>query len=215
MNIILLGPPGAGKGTQAKLLVNKFNIPQISTGDILRVAVKENTALGVKAKSCMEAGALVSDEIVIAIIEERLAKIDCVNGFILDGFPRTLAQAYALDIVLNSLSKSIDHVIAVNVDSGELLNRIAGRRTCRNCGHGYHVIYSPSSNRTNCDECSGELYQRDDDQEQTVINRLKVYSEQTAPLISYYSEKKLLRPIDGIGSVSEIFDKILIELKSS
>ena len=209
MNLILLGPPGAGKGTQAKMMIDKYQIPQISTGDILRAALKERTPLGLKAKEYMDKGLLVPDEVVIDIIRERLKEPDCRNGYILDGFPRTVAQAQALDKVLADMHSAIDHVISIEVDKGELIKRLTGRRTCRQCGRGYHVIFDPSLNKDLCDKCQGELYQRDDDNEDTVRNRLDVYDSQTFPLIQYYKEKNLLRSIEGQGSIQQIFDRIV------
>ncbi len=208
MNLILLGPPGAGKGTQAKILTKKYEIPQISTGDILRAAVKEQTPMGVKAKEFMDRGALVSDEVVVGIVEERLAKPDCASGFILDGFPRTVKQADALRQMLLVLGKTIDHVISMEVDQEALLERVTGRRTCRSCGKGFHIAFDPPKVDGVCDECGGELYQRDDDSEGTMRNRLDVYEEQTAPLIAYYDKESLLRTIDGLGAIEEIQRKL-------
>ena len=208
MNLILLGPPGAGKGTQAKMMIDKYHLPQISTGDILRAALKERTPLGLKAKEYMDKGLLVPDEVVIDIIRERLKEPDCRNGYILDGFPRTVAQAQALDKVLADMHSAIDHVISIEVEKGELIKRLTGRRTCRQCGRGYHVIFDPSLNKDLCDKCQGELYQRDDDNEDTVRNRLDVYDSQTFPLIQYYKDKNLLRSIEGQGSIQQIFDRI-------
>lgn len=204
MNIILLGPPGAGKGTQAKQLVERYGIPQVSTGDILRAAVKDQTAMGIRAKSYMDQGALVPDEVVIGIIRDRLAMADCASGFILDGFPRTVPQADALAQVLTDLGRSIEHVISIQVDKEELLGRITGRRTCRSCGRGYHVRFDPPKNDAICDACSGELYQRDDDKEDTMRRRLEVYDAQTAPLIAYYGREQKLRTVIGTGSIDEI-----------
>jgi adenylate kinase len=212
LNIILLGPPGAGKGTQAKILTKKYDIPQISTGDILRAAIKDQTPMGIKAKSFMDCGALVSDEVVVGIVEERLAKSDCTNGFILDGFPRTVVQADALKKMLQALGKTIDHVISIDVDKDELLERITGRRTCRNCGKGYHVKFDPPVVNGTCNECGGDLYQRDDDSEETMRMRLAVYEKQTAPLIVYYANESLLRTIQGIGSISDIQRSLLQQL---
>jgi adenylate kinase len=209
MNLILLGPPGAGKGTQAKILTKKYAIPQISTGDILRAAVAEQTPMGIKAKEFMDRGALVTDEVVVGIVEERLAKPDCAPGFILDGFPRTVKQADALRRMLGALDKSIDHVISICVEKDELLERVTGRRTCRSCGKGYNVTFDPPKVNGICDECNGELYQRDDDSEETMRKRLGVYEEQTAPLIAYYAQQSLLRTIYGIGSIEEIQRKLL------
>ncbi|GFE59210.1 adenylate kinase [Geobacter sp. AOG1] len=209
MNIILLGPPGAGKGTQAKILAKKFKIPQISTGDILRGAVKDQTPMGIKAKGFMDAGALVPDSVVVGIVEERLAKEDCFDGFILDGFPRTVAQADALKEMLVSHGKAVEHVISVDVNKEELLQRITGRRTCKGCGRGYHTVFDPPRVDDKCDECGDGLYQRDDDSEETMRKRLDVYEEQTAPLVTYYSNESLLRSIRGTGSIEEIQQAIL------
>lgn len=208
MNLILLGGPGAGKGTQAKKLIEKYGIPQISTGDILRAAVKEGTELGLKAKSYMDQGKLVPDELIIDIIEERLKQPDCQKGYMLDGFPRTVVQADALDNLLKRMESKIDHVISIDVDKEELVKRLTGRRTCRQCGAMYHVMFNPPKKEDVCDNCDGELYQRDDDNEKTVRSRLDVYEKQTHPLIQYYKEKGLLRPIDGVGSIETIFNKI-------
>lgn len=214
MNLILLGPPGAGKGTQAKILIKKYGIPQISTGDILRSAVKEQTPMGVKAKGFMDSGALVPDEVVVGIVEERIGKPDCAEGYILDGFPRTVAQADSLTVMLRNKGAGIDHVIAITVDNEELLKRITGRRTCKGCGAGYHVLYDPPKQADVCNECGGELYQRDDDREETMRRRLEVYEEQTSPLIAYYMDRNLLRTVDGMGDIDDIQRK-LIELIES
>jgi adenylate kinase len=213
LNLILLGPPGAGKGTQAKILTKKYDVPQISTGDILRSAIKDQTPMGIKAKSFMDSGALVSDEVVVGIVEERLAKPDCSYGFILDGFPRTVVQADALKKMLQKLGKSIDHVISIEVEKEDLLERITGRRTCRNCGKGFHIRFDPPKVADTCDECGGELYQREDDGEATMRNRLDVYEKQTAPLIAYYSKESLLRTIYGIGSIDDIQKRLVKELE--
>jgi adenylate kinase len=208
MNLILLGPPGAGKGTQAKMLMDKYKIPQISTGDILRAALKAGTELGLKAKEYMDAGKLVPDEVVIGIIRDRLKEPDCQGGYMLDGFPRTVPQAEALDEVLADMGSRIDHVISIEVPNEELIKRLTGRRTCRDCGAGYHVVFDPPQVDGVCDKCSGQLYQRDDDNEETVRNRLKVYADQTQPLIDYYQKQGLLRSIDGQGGIKEIFERI-------
>jgi adenylate kinase len=209
MNIILLGPPGSGKGTQALKIGERYHIPQISTGDILRGAVKERTPLGVEAQGYMDQGRLVPDEVVVGIVRERLMAADCNGGFILDGFPRTLPQAEALDDTLLGMKRKIDHVISVEVDNDELLRRLTGRRTCRTCGTMYHLIFNPPKKDGICDQCGGELYQRDDDQEATIRARLQVYEEQTAPLIAYYRNKGLVRSIDGVGVIEEIFQAIM------
>ena len=209
MNIILLGPPGAGKGTQAKMLVDKYGLPQISTGDILRANLKAGTELGLEAKKYMDAGKLVPDEVVIGIINNRIQEEDCRRGYMLDGFPRTVAQAQALDKILGEQGSGIDHVISIEVPDQELMGRLTGRRTCRQCGQGFHVMFDPPKVEGVCNKCGGELYQRDDDNEQTVANRLKVYWDQTQPLIEYYKKKGLLRSIDGVGDIKEIFGRIV------
>ncbi|AEA47102.1 adenylate kinase [Archaeoglobus veneficus] len=208
MNLILLGPPGSGKGTQAKLIVEKYGIPQISTGDMLREAVAKGTELGKKAKEYMDKGQLVPDEVVIGIVKERLKQPDCDKGFILDGFPRTIAQAEALDKMLEELGKKIDAVINIQVPEEEVVKRIVNRRSCRNCGAVYHLIYKPPKEEGKCDKCGGELYQRDDDKEDTVRARYQVYREQTEPLIDYYQKKGLLYNIDGTKSIDDVFKDI-------
>ena len=208
MNLILLGAPGAGKGTQAKLIVSKYGIPQISTGDMLREAVANQTELGKKAKEDMDKGELVPDEVVIGIVKERLAQPDCERGFILDGFPRTLKQAEALDKILDELGKKIDAVINVAVPEEEIVKRIVNRRTCKKCGAVYHLIYNPPKEPGKCDKCGGELYQRDDDKEETVKERLRVYKAQTEPLIDYYSKKGLVYNVDGTKSIEGVFEEI-------
>jgi adenylate kinase len=190
-------------------MIERYRIPQISTGDILRANLKEKTPLGLKAKEYMDKGQLVPDEVVIDIIRERLKEKDCQQGYMLDGFPRTVAQAQALDKVLADMHSKIDHVISIEVDKAELIKRLTGRRTCRQCGRGYHVIFDPPLNQGVCDKCQGELYQRDDDNEETVRNRLEVYDAQTFPLIEYYKGKNLLRPIEGQGSIQQIFERIV------
>lgn len=208
MNLILFGPPGAGKGTQAQFIVERFMIPQISTGDMLRAAVKAQSPLGLKAKAIMESGGLVSDEIVLGIVQERLAQTDCEAGFVLDGFPRTIPQAVALEGILAGLSRVIDHVISLDVDHAEIIQRLSGRRTCSVCGKGYHVAYDPPKNEGVCDACGGVLMQREDDKESTVKNRLDVYEQQTAPLKEYYEQAGLLRHINGCGSIGAIQQQI-------
>lgn len=208
MNIILLGPPGAGKGTQAKRLIDKYGIPQISTGDMLRAALKEGTPLGLEAKKFMDAGTLVPDTVVIGLVKERIQKPDCAKGYMLDGFPRNVSQAEALDQMLLELGQKIDHVVCIEVPSQELLGRLTGRRTCRACGAGFHVMFDPPKKEGVCDKCSGELYQRDDDNEATVSSRLNVYDAQTKPLIDYYQKQAKLRGIDGVGDMGDIFARI-------
>jgi adenylate kinase len=209
MKLILLGPPGAGKGTQAVRLVAHFGIPQISTGDILRKAVKDGTDLGKLAKSYMDQGALVPDEVVIGIIRDRIVQSDCDKGYILDGFPRTMAQAEALDEMLKNLGTGVDHVVNIALDDEEIIKRLTGRRTCSQCGAGYHILFDPPKKEGVCDQCGGALIQRDDDKEETIRERLKVYRKQTEPLIAYYDGKGLLRTIPGDGSMEEIFRRIL------
>lgn len=208
MNIILLGPPGAGKGTQAKRLIDKYGIPQISTGDMLRAALKEGTPLGLEAKKFMDQGALVPDSVVIGLVKERIQKPDCAKGYMLDGFPRNVSQAGVLDNVLAELGQKIDDVVCMEVPSSDLLTRLTGRRTCRACGAGYHISFDPPKKSGVCDKCSGELYQRDDDNEATVSSRLKVYEDQTKPLIYFYSKQGKLRKVNGVGSMDEIFSRI-------
>jgi len=215
MNLILLGPPGAGKGTQAQKIVDRYHIPQISTGDILRAAVKGKTLLGAKAKEFMDQGKLVPDDLVIGIIEERLKASDCRPGFILDGFPRTIAQGEALQPILAKMGKSIDHVINIEVEDEELVRRLTGRRTCKNCGAMFHLIFYPPQKEGLCDRCGGPLYQRDDDKEETIRTRLKEYQRQTAPLIEYYQGKKKLRSIPGTGEQDQIFERIARQLDAT
>jgi adenylate kinase len=206
--MILLGPPGAGKGTQAKKLVEKYGIPQISTGDILREAVKNKTSLGMEAKSYMDKGELVTDEIVVGIIRERLQESDCVKGYILDGFPRTVPQADELKKALGVMGQSIDHVLSIVVPNDELIQRLTGRRTCKECGAGFHIMYKKPKQENVCDQCGGPLIQRDDDKEETIKNRLAVYNEQTEPLIAYYKKDGVLVEIEGTGSIGEIFERV-------
>jgi len=207
--LIFLGAPGAGKGTQAQRLSETYSIPQISTGDILRQAVKDKTPLGEKAYSYMEQGKLVPDDIVIGIINERLKAEDCEKGFILDGFPRTVPQAEALDQVLDQDRMAIDKVIFFEVPEDHLVKRLSGRRMCRSCGANYNVYFNPSSQDGVCEKCGGELYQRVDDQEDTIRNRLKVYREQTEPLIGFYKSQNRLARLDGSGSMDIIFDNLI------
>jgi adenylate kinase len=209
MNLILLGPPGAGKGTQAKIIMDKYGIPQISTGDMLREAVAKGTELGKKAKKYMTEGKLVPDEIVIGIVKERLKQKDCEKGFILDGFPRTLAQAEALDRIMGEMGKKIDAVINVNVPEEEVVRRIAYRRTCKNCGAIYHLIYNPPKRPGICDKCGGELYQREDDKEETVRERYRVYKKNTEPLIEYYKKKGILFDVDGTKDIEGVKREVL------
>lgn len=208
MNIVLMGLPGAGKGTQAEKIVEKFHIPHISTGDMFRSALKEGTNMGLKAKEFMDKGLLVPDEVVIGIVEERLSQDDCSKGFLLDGFPRTVPQAEALDNLLEKLGRNLDHVINIAVNKEYLVERLTGRRICKNCGSTYHMVFNPPNVEGKCDKCDGDLYQRDDDKEETVITRLEVNIKQTEPLLNYYLGKNLLRTIEGNREIDEVFDSI-------
>ncbi|MBE0568510.1 MAG: adenylate kinase [Deltaproteobacteria bacterium] len=207
--IILLGPPGAGKGTQAKKLTEAFAIPQISTGDMLREAVRNGTGLGLEAKSFMEAGGLVPDEVVIGIVKERLAQADCSNGFILDGFPRTIPQATALDRVAGELGKEIRFVLSLEVDPEELMERLCGRRTCTSCGAMFHIRFHAPKTPGKCDKCGGPLIQRDDDKEETIRMRLENYNKSTAPLLDYYKKTGKIRSVMASGEIDGIYDNIV------
>jgi adenylate kinase len=214
MRLVLLGAPGAGKGTQAKKLIEKYRIPQISTGDILRKAVADGTPLGKEAKVIMDKGELVPDKIVLGLVEERVKQNDCKNGYILDGFPRNTAQAEALDKMLNDLRMLLDSALSVDVPKEDLMKRLTGRRTCKNCQQMYNVFYSTPKKDGVCDKCGGELFQRDDDKEATIKKRLDVYDAQTAPLINYYKERGILKTVQGIGSIDEIFKNVCTILES-
>ncbi|MRG76629.1 MAG: adenylate kinase [ANME-2 cluster archaeon] len=209
VNLVLLGAPGAGKGTQAKMLAGKYGILHISTGDILRENVSNNTELGKKAKEYMDKGELVPDTVLIDIIKDRLSKPDTDNGFLLDGYPRTIPQAVALDYIFGQLGKKLDVVIDIKVQDEELVARLAGRRMCK-CGASYHVKFNPPKRDGICDVCSGELYQRDDDTESSVKTRLVAYYNQTHPLIDYYTDKGLLRTVSGTGDIEDIFGEITV-----
>ena len=193
---------------QAKRLIEAYGIPQISTGDMLRAALKAGTPLGLEAKKYMDQGALVPDSVVIGLVKERIAQKDCAKGYMLDGFPRNVSQAQALDKMLGELRQNIDHVVCVEVPNDELVRRLTGRRTCRNCGAGFHAMFDPPKKAGVCDKCEGELYQRDDDNETTVTSRLKVYEDSTKPLIDYYEKQAKLRRIDGVGSMDAILARI-------
>jgi adenylate kinase len=208
LNLILLGPPGAGKGTQAELITEKYRIPHISTGDIFRSAIKEDTPLGRQAKGYLDTGKLVPDEIVIGIVKERLQDEDCQSGFLMDGFPRTVSQAIALDAVLEDEAQKITAVINLQVDLEILQARLTGRRICRNCAAVYHIKNKPEKTSGLCDHCGGEVYQRSDDSPETVAKRLQVYQEQTEPLINYYQQKGLLATFDGTRTIAELFGQI-------
>ena len=208
MKLILLGAPGAGKGTQAELLCEKLRIPQVSTGNIIRAEIKSGTELGLRVKSLVEAGSLVSDDLVIELLKNRIAQPDCENGFLLDGFPRTIPQAEALEQICQ-----VDAVIEILVPDAAIVNRMAGRRTCPSCGATFHVSHNPPKQEGVCDVCGGEVYQRADDQEETVRNRFRVYQDQTAPLIEYYREKGLLKPVNCEDSVEANFKKVLAAIQ--
>jgi len=209
MNLIFLGPPAAGKGTQAKKVVTRFDIPQISTGEIFRAAMKEGTEMGKKAKEYIDRGDLVPDEIVVGIVADRLAEDDCKKGFLLDGFPRTLPQADALAEVLDKLERKLDNVVQLDVPDDELMRRLTGRRICRDCGEEFHVVFKKPQVEGVCDKCGGkDLYQRSDDNEESGKQRLETFHGQTKPLIEYYSKENLLLPVDGVGSIDEIFVRI-------
>jgi adenylate kinase len=207
-----MGLPGAGKGTQAERIIEKYGIPHISTGDMFRAAIKEGTDLGLQAKSFMDKGNLVPDEVTIGIVRERLSKEDCNQGFLLDGFPRTVAQADALETILSDLNKQINFVINIDVDKDILMERLTGRRICKSCGSTYHLVFNPPTNEGVCDRCGGELYQRADDNEETVQNRLEVNLKQTKPLLDFYETKGYLRNINGQQDIRNVFadlDKLL------
>jgi adenylate kinase len=208
MRTVLLGAPGSGKGTQGVVLSKKYNIPQISTGDLLRAAVAAGSELGKKAKSAMDAGALVSDDIVIGLIKERISQPDAKSGYILDGFPRNIPQAQALDGMLNELNQPLQCVVLLDVPFEELMQRLTGRRTCKDCGAIYNIHFSPTEVEGHCDRCNGELFQRADDNEDTIGNRLNVYQDQTAPLVEYYQQQQKLHSIAGTGDVEQITEAV-------
>ncbi len=214
MRLVLLGPPGAGKGTQAVSIAEKYNIPHISTGDIFRDNIKQKTELGQKVESLVNKGLLVPDELVVEIIRDRLKQDDCADGFLLDGFPRTVAQAKAFDEVLKDMESGLDRVINIEVDTDILIDRAVGRRICKECGATFHIKGKPSAKGDICDKCGGNLYQRDDDNEKTVKDRIEVYSNETAPLIEYYSKQNKLITVDGGRAIDEIFDDIVVLLGS-
>ena len=208
MKIIMLGAPGAGKGTQAKMLADKYGIPHISTGDIFRANIKNNTELGKKAKGYMDAGQLVPDELVVDLVVDRIKNKDCMNGFILDGFPRTIPQAEALDYALNNQNEKIDYAVNVDVPDENIINRMSGRRACVGCGATYHIVYNPTKKEGICDKCGQKLILREDDKPETVKKRLQVYHEQTQPLIDHYEKKGALLTVDGTQDINDVFASI-------
>lgn len=213
LNVILLGPPGAGKGTQAELLTEKLRLPHISTGDIFRAALKAGTSLGKKAQEYMDQGKLVPDDIVVGIVDERLRQPDCEAGFLLDGFPRTIPQAESLERILAATARKINAVVNIEVDFEVLLNRLTGRRVCRDCGAVYHRINKPEQTLGVCDRCRGQVYQREDDSEATVKKRLEVYCHQTEPLIAFYQQRNVLLTFDGQAPVATAFKQIYSALE--
>lgn len=208
MKIIMLGAPGAGKGTQAKMIADKYNIPHISTGDIFRANIKEGTELGKKTKTYMDNGELVPDDLVVDLVVDRVGKEDAVNGYVLDGFPRTIHQAEALDAALAALNDKVDYAIDIDVPDENIVNRMSGRRACVSCGGTYHIVNIPPKKEGICDVCGGKLILRDDDKPETVQKRLSVYHEQTQPLIDYYTEKNILKAVDGTCSMEEVFKAV-------
>ena len=208
MKIIMLGAPGAGKGTQAKMIAEKYSIPHISTGDIFRANIKGGTELGMEAKKYMDQGQLVPDELTVKILLDRVAKDDCKNGYVLDGFPRTIPQAEVLDKALSELGDAVDYAIAVDVPDENIINRMGGRRACVTCGATYHMVHVPPKQEGICDKCGSELILRDDDKPETVKKRLDVYHAQTQPLIEYYTKKGILKSVDGTVDMMDVFAKI-------
>ena len=208
MKIIMLGAPGAGKGTQAKMIAAKYGIPHISTGDIFRANIKNGTELGAKAKQYMDKGELVPDELVVDLVIDRFKEPDCANGYVLDGFPRTIPQAEALDKALTAIGETVDYAINVEVPDENIIKRMGGRRACVGCGATYHIVYSPTKVEGKCDTCGADLIIRDDDKPETVKNRLSVYHEQTQPLIDYYTKKGIIKEVDGTVDMNDVFKAI-------
>ena len=212
MNIILIGPPGVGKGTQAKFLVEAYNIPQISTGDMLRANVRESTPLGNEAKLFMNAGQLVPDSVILGMMESRFNDSDCKSGYILDGFPRTIPQAEGLDNLLNNMGQQIDSVLVLDINHEEIIKRLSSRRTCKKCDTVYNLLFDPPTSEGACDKCEGVLYQRDDDKAKTIRQRLEVYNKQTSPLIDFYKQNVIVETIDGAGKIDEVKDRMFSAL---
>ena len=209
MKIIMLGAPGAGKGTQAKMIAEKYGVPHISTGDIFRANIKNQTELGMEAKKYMDEGKLVPDELTVKILLDRVAKEDCANGYVLDGFPRTIPQAEVLTEALEKLNDAVDYAIDVDVPDENIVKRMSGRRACLTCGATYHIVHIPPKTENICDKCGSALILRDDDKPETVLNRLKVYHDQTQPLIDYYTKKGILRTVDGTKDMKDVFEDIV------
>lgn len=213
MRIVLVGPPGAGKGTQAEFIASHLAIPKISTGDIFRANVSQGTPLGAEAKKFMDAGDLVPDEVTIAMVEDRIGQSDAAAGYLLDGFPRNLSQAKVLDDMLLKLGTGLDMVMELVVDDDEVVRRLAGRRTCRACGRIWHIDFDPTAAPDACDACGGELFQRDDDREATIRHRLEVYADQTAPIVSYYADRSILVGVDATGPVEDVTERAIAALR--
>ncbi len=213
MRVVLVGPPGAGKGTQAQFIASHLAIPKVSTGDIFRYNVSEGTELGRQAKAFMDRGDLVPDKVTIAMVQSRLGEDDAASGFLLDGFPRNVPQAETLKKMLADWGLRLDLVLELVVDNDEVIRRLSGRRTCRKCGRVWHIAFDPPSVGDKCDECGGELFQRDDDREETIRHRLEVYEQQTQPLISYYADEGILLGIDATGPVDDVTDRALLALR--
>jgi adenylate kinase len=213
VRLVLVGPPGAGKGTQAQFVASHFAIPKISTGDIFRANVSQGTPLGLEAKKFMDAGDLVPDEVTIGMVRDRLAEEDARDGFLLDGFPRNVNQAEVLDQLLADLGTGLDVVLELVVDDDEVVRRLSGRRTCHSCGHVWHIDFDPPARDGICDHCGGQLFQRDDDQPETIRHRLEVYADQTAPLVGYYSDRAILRGIDATGPVEDVTERAISSLR--
>jgi adenylate kinase len=214
VRLVLVGPPGAGKGTQAQFIAAQFAIPKISTGDIFRANVSQGTELGIAAKKFMDAGDLVPDEVTNAMVVDRISEDDAADGFLLDGFPRNVPQAETLDYMLGDMTVGLNVVLELVVDDEEVIRRLSGRRTCRSCGHIWHVDFDPPTREGICDHCAGELFQRDDDKPDTVRHRLEVYAEQTAPLVAFYAEKGILVGIDATGPVDDVTERAIAALRA-